>query len=384
MGQRRQIGLFYSYNENWIGGTYYIENVVRALNRLPDTEKPHLILYSKFPVKCEDFIKRSGYPYIQSFDLNLPHTYWARLKRKLADRFAWRFLDDRPVINELDYCFPNKGGFWFNKLDSQKVIYWIPDFQELKLEGYFSKEVADMRTAKNAAISSTANKVVFSSKAALSDYLRFFPNQTTHNYVIPFAVHKIQEEFKDAEVCETLEKYALTKPFFMIPNQLWKHKNHQVVMEAVALMQQEGTKVLVINSGKEEDYRFPGHAENLKSRAKALGVTDSFRFLGFIPKRDLEILIAEAAVIIQPSLFEGWNTGIEEAKAQNKFILASDIEVHQEQLANYPNTAFFKVDDPKDLSALLVSIMYKQSEIQHYDYNRDISQFARALYNLFS
>ena len=44
------------------------------------------------------------------------------------------------------------------------------------------------------------------------------------------------------------------------------------------------------------------------------------------------------------SQYEGWNTTIEMAKRDSKAILLSDIEVHREQIENYPYYQFLKAD----------------------------------------
>ena len=54
--------------------------------------------------------------------------------------------------------------------------------------------------------------------------------------------------------------------------------------------------------------------------------------------------------IIQPSLFEGWSTVNEDAKAENVFILAANLNVNKEQLQDYPNYRLFNPSDANDLS----------------------------------
>ena len=44
---KKNITLIYQYNENWIGGTYYIQNIIKALNFLKDADKPELTIISK-------------------------------------------------------------------------------------------------------------------------------------------------------------------------------------------------------------------------------------------------------------------------------------------------------------------------------------------------
>ena len=40
MDKRKRIGIIYRGGKGWIGGVYYIQNVINALNILPDKDKP--------------------------------------------------------------------------------------------------------------------------------------------------------------------------------------------------------------------------------------------------------------------------------------------------------------------------------------------------------
>ena len=62
MAKRKRIALVYSYNEKWIGGTYYIENLINAIKTLPESELPELqIVASKDAFKS--LKSRVDYPY---------------------------------------------------------------------------------------------------------------------------------------------------------------------------------------------------------------------------------------------------------------------------------------------------------------------------------
>ncbi len=64
MAKRKQITLLYQYNDNWIGGTYYIQNIIKALAILEDNEKPFLrILYNS--KKSLNSINDLKYPYLE-------------------------------------------------------------------------------------------------------------------------------------------------------------------------------------------------------------------------------------------------------------------------------------------------------------------------------
>jgi len=58
-----------------------------------------------------------------------------------------------------------------------------------------------------------------------------------------------------------------------------------------------------------------------------------------------------AALIIQPSFFEGWSTSIEDCKALGRPLLCSNIPVHREQVPDA--LGFFDPKKPEMLGDLL-------------------------------
>ena len=61
-----------------------------------------------------------------------------------------------------------------------------------------------------------------------------------------------------------------------------------------------------------------------------------------------------AALIIQPSFFEGWSTSIEDSKALGRPLVCSDIPVHREQVPDA--LGFFDPMKPEILADLLAKI----------------------------
>jgi hypothetical protein len=50
--------------------------------------------------------------------------------------------------------------------------------------------------------------------------------------------------------------------------------------------------------------------------------------VGFIDRAEQTMLLKNAISIVQPSLFEGWSTVVEDAKALNQYMILSDIPVN--------------------------------------------------------
>ena len=82
---------------------------------------------------------------------------------------------------------------------------------------------------------------------------------------------------------------------------------------------------------------------------------DEIYFLGFIDRIDQLVLMENAMAIIQPSLFEGWSTVVEDAKALNQTLIVSDIPVHKEQLKDKGN--YFAPNDYDELAQKMREII---------------------------
>jgi glycosyltransferase involved in cell wall biosynthesis len=154
---------------------------------------------------------------------------------------------------------------------------------------------------------------------------------------------------------QILSTLKIDEPFFHIPNQLWAHKNHSVVIEALKILKAKGNCPLVISTGFTEDYRNPSYFPALLKDVEAYGLTDHIRFLGLIEYEQVATLMRKSVALINPSLFEGWSTTVEEAKSLGKKILLSDIPVHKEQSPG--RGEFFPTNGPEKLAELITQSM---------------------------
>jgi len=113
-----------------------------------------------------------------------------------------------------------------------------------------------------------------------------------------------------------LKKYELNENYFITPNQFWPHKNHMIILEAANKLIKEGfTNFNVTFTGKMTSYRDQRYTDNLLKYITENKLEQNVKFLGFIPRQDQLNLMNYSIAIIQPSLFEGWSTLVEEAKA---------------------------------------------------------------------
>jgi glycosyltransferase involved in cell wall biosynthesis len=211
-----------------------------------------------------------------------------------------------------------------------KTLFWIADFQHLHLPSLFSAKELRRRDRFFRRRSERCDCVILSSEAAKADFTALFPEQAQKAAVLRFVSGP--QTFDSVPSAEELrQKYQFSGPFFLLPNQFWKHKNHRVAIAALRILKQRGRAMLVLATGLARDPRQPAHFDELMKFVEECGVRESFRVLGSVPDNDLLGLMRCCVAIVNPSLFEGWSTSVEEAKSLGKAVLLSDIAVHREQ-----------------------------------------------------
>ncbi len=353
------IGLIMRYGKEWIGGTEYIKNIILALASLPEETRSTF----RLSLICGQSVDRVYYSQVIPY---LDHVYPLDLEsmlepgdqdRALLGQFrekAATFLGygkDHPFDGFLkkagiDFIYPYSENI---KL-SCRYASWIYDFQHRYLSHLFSKYEIDKRDGVFLRIALEDGTVVFSSQHAASDFQKFYPEAKSKPRVLPFRVYP-ESSWYEGDPVKVQKEYTLPDRFFIVSNQFWTHKNHLVVFEALKLLQEQGVYPVVVCTGSLYDYRQPDYSNTILQAIHRLGVARQVLLLGLIPRTDQVQLLRRSLAVIQPSLFEGWNTVVEEARCLAKPIILSDIAVHREQTP--PESIFFPPASAETLKGIL-------------------------------
>jgi len=148
--------------------------------------------------------------------------------------------------------------------------------------------------------------------------------------------------------------YNLPEKFFYLPNQFWKHKNHETVFKAIKVLKDRGVKVTLVCTGYPGDYRHPKYVSELFQKLSEWNIRDQVIYLGMIPHDHLLLLMRQSITVINPSLFEGWGISVDEARSLGKQVLVSDIAAHREQ--DPPKAMFFNPTNCEELCEKLKSL----------------------------
>lgn len=328
----------------WLGGLNYYRNLLGAILAAEDT-RLHPVLYVG---RGYDRSELANFPDVELRTepmLDRGTTAW-------AERTAWRAgaACDRPLGRLLQHdgvqAMSHSGHL--GRFSGVRSVAWVPDLQHRRLPHLFGRAMWYWRDAKYRAMAHFADHVLTGSLAGEQDLLDLWPRARGKTSVLRFVVTPTpRESLPEAEELRAL--YGLPERYLYLPNQFWVHKNHALVIEALRRLR--GSGVCVVATGVPFDRRSPRHFDELMARAEAAGVRGAFRVLGLVPYEHVTALSRDSQALINPSLFEGWSTTVEEAKSMGKRILLSRIPVHVEQ--DPPGGSFFDPTDPDELAALM-------------------------------
>jgi glycosyltransferase involved in cell wall biosynthesis len=336
-------------SDGWLGGLNYVRNLLHAIVSVQDRRIEPVLILS--PNIAENALV--GFPKIEVIRTSMvaPRDP-LRLAGKASERLFGRNLVTERLLRAhgivlLSHDVP------LGARSRIPTISWIPDFQHRRLPEMFSSAEIERRDRDQLRLVAQAATILLSSYDAQRDFAKMAPTAAGSSRVLHF-VSGFGDFPNLAEKATLVKKYQIDGPFFYLPNQFWKHKNHAVVIDALAILRSMGRPALVMASGPTSDYRNPDFFQALMQRAEDRGVTRDFRVLGVVPYDDVKSLMQHAIAIINPSRFEGWSTTVEESKSIGKQILLSDIPVHREQAPE--RGVYFPVDDPKALAVAIDKI----------------------------
>ena len=350
--------------DQWLGGAIYTQNLIKALSRLPQAERPRITLFCRRNASLFTEVT----PLVDKvvvFESALDKLFGGTKLAGPAQRIDYAassfFLRDAsPALGraaqreQVDAMFPVPDPY--TRL-TPSPIAWIPDLQHSAFPQHFSKMQCRVRDNRfSSLLRDPKRNVVFSSQCALDHATQVYGPPKAKTYILHFATVPLPSWYDDP--APVVAKYQIATPYFIVCNQFWVHKDHRTLFQAVAELKQKGAQVNVVCTGPTHDPRQPEHFNNLKAEIKSLGIETQVKILGTIPRTDQISLMRASAAVVQPSQFEGWSTVIEDARALGKPLIASDFPVHLEQ--NIPGSSFFRMGNAHDCAQAICRFLQNE------------------------
>jgi len=332
-----RIGIVDYAHSNWQGGRNYLLNLKSALQQAAPTPP--------FPFEVVDVpagASTGGLPERVANRLSV----WSGVHQPALHRAIRRAGCDFAY-----YCATGS-----RRRVGYGSAHWIADFQSIVAPEFSPPEHRGQSRAYMEGILRDAQQVVLSSQTAREHCAEVFPRFVSRTRVLPFrATTMLSMADRPPVALEGLrQRYGITGPHVIVSNQWWRNKNHACVLRAAEILSDRGSDVNVVCTGEIRDNRDPEYAEEMASQVRRSGGGRSIRVIGKVPVEDLVGLMRHAHAVVQPSLFEGWSTSVEEARCLGKATILSGIAVHREQAS--PFARYFDPHDPEALADELVRV----------------------------
>ncbi len=331
-------------SEDWIGGVHYVQNLLWSCyysGLVGNPESPaRVTLLARFEylrLLPDELLEQ---PWLE---IRVRPSYQSTPGRLMG--ILWLLIE--ALHFDTIYPCPN----WLGLFVRNRGVGWIADFQHLHLPQFFSpKELRKRDDYVRRTLSRNVVAVV-SSEDARKDAEAFLPNHKAQIEVLRFGVLP-PPLHSSAAVEGVLHTYGIPKRYVICANQFWAHKDHATLFRALALAARSCPDLHLVCTGRLADYRGTDFLEALLREASSSGALKHLSLVGFLPRLDQLSLIKAAVAVVQPSLFEGWSTVIEDARALGRPLILSDLDVHREQAPE--GSVFFRKGDHHDLAERLV------------------------------
>jgi glycosyltransferase involved in cell wall biosynthesis len=344
------VGLIAQGGAGWMGGVEYIRNLVRAIaassERIGEHVKVSAIYGEKQKAAWTGTIEAAeimvgkrgrGWPLVGRYFPPGNQHFLRAVEAGSCDFIYPLTYDNRYNV---EVTLPLKRG-----QPRFRWAGWIPDFQHRHLPQLFSADEIAKRDRGIELLLREAPRVVLSSQTAVEDLRRFHPHFAHKGEVLTFATFA-PPEWYSSNGGEDVS--WLPDRFFLVSNQFWKHKNHMAIFEALHLLRGKGIHPMVVCTGQLQDFRDPDYTNVILQSLHKMGIAGQVLLLGLVERRTQIEMMRRCLAVVQPSLFEGWSTVVEDARVMGKPCLLSDIPVHREQ--DPPGARFFDPCAPQDLA----------------------------------
>jgi glycosyltransferase involved in cell wall biosynthesis len=377
---RLRIGIIFNFTKGWLGGFYYYQNIIKALNFLNDGEKPEIIVF--YNRDYSDYISEIKYPYLQLIPWHFPNIYKSFLISILSRKHF--FVDEMIRTHKLAAVYP-VNDYPVSAAKSipkgTTTVAWVPDLQHKFFPLFFDKKRLWLRELRLKLTLKNATDLVVSSHDTLNHFKQFYSiPKKLRIHVLQFV--SLLDELEETDIEKLRSQYKIPSDYFIVSNGFLKHKNHLVVLKALKVLQQRNKIVHIVFTGKMEAYADSSYIDQLTDFIRNNSLSEHVSLLGIIPRDHQLCIMKNARAVLQPSMFEGWNTTIEDAKSLQVPIIASAIAVHKEQLEE--RGIYFDPTNENELAQVLADFTSTSDHSLYTDYDERIKIFARSFLDIFN
>jgi glycosyltransferase involved in cell wall biosynthesis len=376
LDKRLKLGIIFNFNASWMGGIIYILNLIKTLDFLDDDEKPEIILFYRSDLK--KFADQVKYPYLETVEWYFPGVYSGYIRSWVIRKNV--FINGIIKDYILDGLFPLHD-FPVKSRTNTKLVCWYADLQHKYYPKFFTKRKTLERTQRIKFILKNSDDLVVSSQVVANDFNKFFRIRNGLRIHI-FHFVSVIDDIGNLNIDELRKKYSLPLKYFMISNQFHKHKNHKVLLKALVRLKEKGQDIHLAMTGRFPNASHSPYMQELHSIINEHNLQSQISLMGIIPRNEQLLLMKHSQAVLQPSLFEGWSTVIEDAISLQVPVIASSLPVNIEQLG--PDGNYFEPHDVEKLADIIYNFPDRNiNDVFYPEYESRIRNAAKDFINIF-
>lgn len=335
--------------------------LLHGLGRLDQEEQEYVLLVQE---RHLDFFR----PYVSGNCtlIGLPSSSpsslsWWKTKLRNVEFLQWLWTRLRPAGAQLPKSdgtaerlgcdlihFPSQFGY----VTSLPTIYQPWDLQHRHFPEFFSPRDVRLRDTLYRGLCERADIVCVQTEWTRRDVVAQYDIPPEKVVVLRWGTAFEAYEQPSTEESEQLRRELdLPETFFLYPAVCWPHKNHAVILRALAILKErKRSGVHVVFTGAPSL-----HQSQLEALSRELNVDDSIKFLGFTTARQIQVLFHLATSLLFPSRFEGLGLPVLEAFRVGLPVISSDATVLSEVTSGA--AILFDPDSPEELADAMTSVM---------------------------
>jgi glycosyltransferase involved in cell wall biosynthesis len=230
-------------------------------------------------------------------------------------------------------------------------IYQPHDLLHLHFPEFFSRWERERRERVYRTHCERAEMVVAMTSWGKRDLMEHYglPGEKVH--VVPWgSVLWEYPEPSPPDLNRLRARLSLPERFLLYPAQTWPHKNHEGLLEALALIKgrEQLAIPLVCPGRKTRDFG------RISERVRGLGLEATTRFPGFISPVELRGLYVLATALVFPSRFEGWGLPVCEAFSASLPVASSSATSLPDLIGEA--ALLFDPDDPEQIAECVLRL----------------------------
>ena len=239
------------------------------------------------------------------------------------------------------------GGYVSHEFYGYRNVVTILDLQHRHYPKFFNESEVAAREANHELAIDLAEKVICISDAVRRDIQQSYDVSGSKVETIwPIPNSHFWMDLPEGVSGKIRAKFKLDDDYLFYPAHFWPHKNHEILIDAFALLRKRFSNIKLVLTGGKFCLDHPA-----RKKIEKHGLQESVMHLGYRSSLEIRCLLEEPKALIYPSKFEGFGLPVAEAIILGTPVVCSDIDSLKEVGGDAVSTF-----DPEDSGSIVRAV----------------------------